>query len=431
MSIAISQLLIKKRFWPIFICQFIQALNDNIYKLGMLTLISFQITSSAEASSYYQSVGAALFILPFIIFSSLAGELSDKYNKVSLIKIIKFVEIILMMIGSLALWQHHISLMMLILFGMGTHSAFFGPLKYAILPEHLKHDELITGNALIEGSTFIAILCGTIIGTACTGNELHLKQGLTLLSILLISLSSLAFITSFKIPKTKLDLKHTHKISFNLFKSSWLLSKKTLTNSSLNGAVLAISWFWLLGGIVLAELPSLVKYSLHGSSSILSLLLALFSIGVAMGSIVIEKFLKGAISQKYFKFGLIGMSIGLLDLALASASFSNMHLGLLNLNNLFASSHALRCCFDVFLISFCGGVMTVPLYAALQANSKTHQRARTIAANNIINSLFMIVGSLSLMGLTRLGAHSPSKFCYFSIANLLALLVLKRPVNRL
>lgn len=408
-------LLTTRRFLPLFLVQFFGAFNDNAYKLMALTLIAFGFSLSEDVSEMYQALGAFCFVLPYFLFSATAGQLADKFDKAKITYRVKLFELLLMIVGVAALFWHNIPLMMAIVFGMGVHATFFGPIKYAILPEYLKSDELVAGNGLLEGSTFVAILIGTLLGTLCGGAKNEV-MGLSIGAGLLISVSIIGIIACFYLPKST-PKEPQLAVDKNIFKATLAVLKETASYPQLSAYIIAISWFWFLGSIVLTELPIYTKYVLGFDSAVLSLFLALFSIGLAIGSLMVNKILGGRASAKYVPLALLGMSVALIDLFCASpwiasgAKLQGIQVFLSHLNNL-------RIALDVLFLSICGGIFIVPLYTLLQVESPPRFRSRLIAANNIVNGIFMLGSSLVIAGLNLINIQLVTIFALVGLINI-------------
>lgn len=416
------QLLKKRKFLPLFITQFFGAFNDNAYKLAMLTLIGFQLVESEFKVQEYQSLGTAIFTLPFFLFSALAGEIADKYDKSRLIRIIKLFEIIFLVVGTIGLMNGHIAILMSTLFLMGLHSSFFGPIKYSILPDHLNRDEIIGGTALIEASTFIAILLGTLLGSL----SIRSQFGIEVTSAMLLSFALIGWGSSFFIPSTKAASPQL-KVNYNFLKSTWMIVRDLGRHRTIWVSVIGISWFWLVGAVILTELPAFTKFVLLSSNHIFSWFLALFSIGIAVGSLVVNRLLKGKIDAKYVPISLIGISIFLIDLFLASPKVpSVMPSQLLTLSEFLHHFSHWRISFDLFALSACGGVYIVPLYALLQDKSEQSHRSRNIAANNILNALFMVLGAVYTASMAHWGASVTTILCLLGGLNLFAGLLMAK-----
>ncbi len=239
-------LLKDKRFLPLCVAQLLQAFNDNAFKLAMLTLISYHLVTQEAQSAYYQALGTAVFMLPYILFSATFGQMSDKYHKVTLIKAVKAFEILLMVVGASSLWFRNIPMMMLVLFGMGVHSTFFCPLKYAVLPEHLEEDELIGANALLETTLILAILLGTLLGTVGIGYSSHLSLGVVIVSVVMIAFAVLGYVATLYMPN-KSSVNTDVRVDLNLIRSTWDVTIDAMRDTKTALAILGISWFWALG----------------------------------------------------------------------------------------------------------------------------------------------------------------------------------------
>jgi MFS family permease len=421
MKMAFLYLLKEKRFLPLFITQFCGAFNDNAFKLAMLTLISYRLSTSQAQSEFYQALAGALFILPFFIFSAVSGQLADKYDKAHIARLIKIFEVILMIIGGLGLYLNTIFLMMITLTGMGIHSAFFGPIKYAILPDHLLQNELMVATGLIEGSTFIAILLGTILGTLSVGSETSVPY---LAIVITLLLSFVGLFASMFIPNAPSSLSDL-KIDIHLWRATVSMLKHANTAPGLLISILTISWFWLVGGVLLTKLPDFAHYVLWANTAVFALFLALFSIGIALGSLLVNKILQGRITIVWVPAAMLAFTWFTFDIYWASAE--GVHQGpLLTLTVFFTYINHWRIAIDLLLLGFSGGLYTVPLYTYIQITSPPQSRARTIAANNIYNSLFMVIGTGVVMLLLHLHISIRDVFLLFSILNAAVGLVLWR-----
>ncbi|MFC3907761.1 MFS transporter [Legionella dresdenensis] len=409
-------LLKKRTFLPLFLTQFFGAFNDNAFKLAMLTLISYHLSKTQSQSEHYQAVAGALFTLPFFLFSATAGQLADKYDKALLTRLVKFAEILLMLLGSLALYKGSIVLMLLTLTGMGVHSTFFGPIKYAILPDHLQRSELLNATALIEASTFLAILLGTILGTLAVGS----KQASVGVAVLLINSAALiGFVASWFIPGTN-PQPSEHQVDWHLWHATRNMLDNVIKNRQVYPAVFAISWFWLIGAIMLTKLPDYTHYVLQADTTVFALFLALFSIGIAGGSLAISLLLKGRITITYVPFTMLLLSVFAMDLFWATPAVQPITEPLLSLPKFLFNLDNLRITMDFFLFSVCGGLFVVPLYTYLQISCEENKRARTIAANNICNALAMVIGSLLVMLMLKLKLSIAVVFLVMAISNTIA-----------
>ncbi len=411
-------LLKSERFLPLFVSQFLSAFNDNAFKLAMLTVVSFSLYSQNPAmSTHYHALGGALFILPFFLFSAIAGQVADKYNKATLIRLIKALEIILMLIGAISLWFQQMPLMLFTLFGLGVHSSFFGPLKLGILPHHLKRQELLCGNALVAASTFIAILFGTLIGTFAIEHIANLKLAIFVISCLLIASSIAGFIGARYIPNTDSADSHLH-VDYNVIRATVHVVKNTFNHKKLGLVILAISWFWLFGGMLLAELPNYVKGVLHSSHSVFAFLLCLFTLGFALGAFLVTRLLKGHVATKYVPLAALGMSVFLFDLCFLSPSPVASSDKLTTLVPFLSSFNHWHLSLALFFIGVSGGVFAVPLYTLLQFSCKRKERAQVISANNIFNALFIVLAAGLISVLSAMHLTIPGKLLMIGIANI-------------
>jgi len=406
-------LLKTRRFLPLFITQFFGAFNDNIFKNALVILVTYQLAALAGLNAQIiVTFAAGLFILPFFLFSTIAGELADKYNKSRLITIIKSIEILLMLLAALGFYLQSISILMSVLFLLGTHSTFFGPLKYAILPDHLAENELIAGNGLIEAGTFLAILLGTIVGGVLILHSL----GREMISALILMVAIAGWFASLFIPKTT-----SHpaiQVHFNIVKRTVELIQYSRQRSDIFLSILGISWFWLVGATFLAEFPVFAKDILYANQNVVTFFLALFSIGMAIGSLYCNTLLKGKVHATYVPLGALGITIFMLDLYFAS---SRVQLApaqsLVSLSYFLQTFQGLRITFDLLLIAICGGIYSVPLYAILQQRSEKEHRARIIASNNIINALFMVFAAVATMIMLKLSMTVTHVFLTIAILN--------------
>jgi len=412
MSDAALPLLGSRRFLPLFITQFLGAANDNLFKNAIGILIIYRLlVDNPGLSQVLVSAAAGIFILPYMLFSSIAGELADRMEKSRLMRLIKMAEVAIMILGAAGLYLGDPYLLLGVLFLLGVHSTFFGPLKYSILPQHLKPEELIAGNALIEGGTFVAILLGTIVG----GLAILLDGGLGLTSILLIGVAGGGLASSLFLPKAPANQPGL-RIDWNLWRGTLDVVRTVTRIRDVNLSVIGISWFWAAGAAYLGQLPAFAKQVLGADQQVVTLMLAMFSIGIAVGSIVCERILKGEISARTVPYGALGMALFSLDLFFAGgmAAHSGAELGI---GGFIATVPGLRVLADLFLIAVCGGLFTVPLYTLLQSKSDPRERARAVAANNIVNSLYIVVGSAVVIGLLKIGAGVTGIFLAAAVGN--------------
>jgi acyl-[acyl-carrier-protein]-phospholipid O-acyltransferase / long-chain-fatty-acid--[acyl-carrier-protein] ligase len=406
-------LLKTNRFLPLFVTQFFNAYNDNAFKNALVILITFKLTTNIANEQFLIALIGGIFILPFFLFSANAGQIADKFEKSTIIRIIKFAEIIFMLIAGIGFYFNQISLLMVTLFFLGMHSTFFGPIKYAILPEHLKKEELLAGNGLIEAGTFIAILIGQVFG----GSLILTAHGTFSIPLALEIIALLGFISCLFIPRTargQPDL----VLSFNIFRETWRIVSITRQNKDVFLAILGISWFWFIGATFLTQFPTFTKKILSSSAPVFTLFLTIFSIGIGIGSLLCNSLLKGKITVKYVPISLVAMSIFIFDIYMASPSTLATTSHLASFSEFFHKLMNLRILIDLFLMTICGGLFVVPLYALIQSRSEEAVRSRVIACNNIINAFFMVISALFIMLLTSLHFTIPQLFLIVAILNL-------------
>lgn len=408
-------LLSTRRFLPLFLTQFLGAFNDNVFKNALIILITYRLATLAGYNAQILvTLAAGIFILPFFLFSATAGQLADKYEKSHLISIIKFIEIILMVLATIGFYLESVPLLMFILFSLGAHAAFFGPLKYAILPDHLHENELIAGNGLIEAGTFLAILFGTILG----GLLILQPHGEYIISTTLLLIAIAGWAISLWIPKTVRD-DHIIPIHYNVIKETFQLLKYSKKHSDIFLSILGISWFWLIGATFLSQLPVFAKDILYANENVVTFFLTLFSVGMAIGSLLCNKLLKGKIHATYVPLGALGMTLFMVDLYFA-ATHSNTFFTteLATISQFLQHFNGWRITMDLVFIAICGGIYTVPLYAILQHRSEKAHRARVIASANVMNALFMVLASIATMLMLKFGFTVTEVFLAVAIANM-------------
>lgn len=406
------QLLKTERFLPLFLTQALEAFNDNLFKNALVILITFKISLSIEMTQTLVAAAAGIFILPFFLFSATAGLIADKFDKAKITRMIKLFEILAMMFAAIGFLTHHLFLLFFTLFLMGIHSAFFGPIKYSILPQHLHPEELIAGNALVEASTFIAILLGTILG----GILIPLTQGEFWASLLGLMIAVLGLICSFFIPAAPAQT--NVKMSFNIFSETFSVMQYAYQKKNLFIAIIGISWFWLIGAFFLSQIPPFTKDTLNANAHVVTLFLALFSIGIATGSLLCGKLLRGSINKKYMPISLIMMSIFIIDLFFSTFQKQNLiPQELIDIHSFLQSIHHWRIIVDLFFMSIAGGFYIVPLYTYIQKASEESHRSRVIAANNILNALFMVLAAIAIIVFVQLSISIPMMFLIVGVIN--------------
>jgi acyl-[acyl-carrier-protein]-phospholipid O-acyltransferase/long-chain-fatty-acid--[acyl-carrier-protein] ligase len=410
----LRELLTTRRFLPLFSVQSLAAFNDNLFRYGLLILITYKISLTAISPQTLAALLGVIYILPFFVFSATAGKIADYFEKTFLIRLIKIVEIGAMVLATVGFATHRLSILIPTLFLLGAHSAMFGPIKYSILPQHLKNDELISGNALVEASTFLFILLGTLLGNSL----MAFTSGEIIVSIVGVAVAIAGLITSFYIPLAP-AFQTTPMPSFNIWKDTKEILWEAHQNTQIFAAIIAISWFWLVGFIFLTEFASFTKITLGASESVISLFLVFFSSGIAIGSLVSDRLQAGEISAKYVPLGIAAMTLFIFDLYFASRHSVGVVNGeVTDLVTFLSSLHNWRMLLDVLCMSIGGGVYVVPLYAIIQSLAKDSHRSRIMAANNIVNSLFMVGGSVIIAMLLFIHFTLPQLFLVVAFLNL-------------
>ncbi|MEX3852677.1 MFS transporter [Paraburkholderia sp. BR10923] len=407
------RLLRQRRFAPFFWTQFLGAMNDNVFKIGFTSLVTYQ---AAQFSGVDPKTAAflisAIFILPFVLFSATSGQIADKYDKALLTRLVKTFEIAVMLVGGAGFWLHSAPLLYLCTFLMGVHSTVFGPVKYSYLPQHLSKAELVGGNGMIEMGTFVAILVGTIVGGAGAGFAEH---GAVVLAGACIAIALIGRGVSGFVPATPASQPGL-RINWNPVSETWRNLKLAHENRTVFLSLLGISWLWFVGATFLASFFNFAKDVLSADPDVVTVLLATFSIGIGIGSLLCERLSKRRIEVGLVPLGSIGMSVFAIDLFFASHALPPAG-HLLSVGEFLARLAHWRVLADLFLLAMFGGFYSVPLYALIQSRSQPSHRARIIAANNILNSLFMIVSALMAMGLTAAGFAIPAIFLVTALLN--------------
>ena len=405
-------LLGQRRFAPFFVTQFLGALNDNIFRNGLVILVTFQgVLVAGMEAGMLANVAGALFILPFFLFSATAGQLADKYEKSMLMRRIKLLEVALMSIAAVAFYTQNFTLLLLVLFMTGFQSSLFGPVKYAYLPQQLASDELIGGNALVESGTYVAIILGLIGGGLLVDGKLDNQ---ILIGAALIGVACLGYLASRQVPATK-AVDPALTISLNTWKETWRIIGFARENKSVYLSILGISWFWFFGSAMTLQLPAYTRDILHGNEVITTGLLAAFAIGVGIGSLLCERMSDHKVELGLVPFGSIGLSLFAIDLYFAQPIASSTNVT--SIAEFLARPGSWRILIDLCLIGAFGGFYSVPLYALIQQRSRRQHLSRIIAANNIINAIFMVGASLLSIALLSAGLSVPELFLVIAALN--------------
>lgn len=394
-------LLKERRFLPLFVTQFLGALNDNLFKTVMVQFAIYKIFADPKLEQNFTALATALGILPFFLFSALAGQLADTNDKAKIIRIVKTAEILIMIIGAGGLmlaWTGYstvgLVLMLFAVLCLGVHSAFFGPIKYAILPQHLHEDEVLGGTGLVESATYIAILLGTILGGFMAVQHA---------AIAVLTIAAIGWMVSLKVPPAAREGKEL-VVNYNPFTSSWRLISGTMHIRRLFLAICAISFFWTMGSILIIVFLPLAKNVLTANNHVFTLMTALFSIGVAVGSVLINSLLKGHTSAKYAPASVLAMGGFVVLFSLLVRGWPEAPVGTLyDLASFIAIPRAILLVLVLMGIAVTGGMFVVPLYAFLTTTVSKDETARTVAANNVVNAGAMTIGALGVQGLTLLG----------------------------
>ncbi len=403
----------QRRFLPYFITQALGAFNDNLYKNTLLLFIALFTLHDQQQTTLLTNIAAGLFILPFFLFSAIGGQIADKFEKSSLIRIIKLAEIAIMCVGGLALAWEQTNLMLVALFLMGTQSAFFGPVKFSLLPQHLDKRELVGGNGLIEMGTFLAILGGTI----AAGLLFEFEKALIIVAVAVVAFAVLGYLASRSIPNAPAN-NPALVINYNPFTSIKQTISQIKQERALLLSILAISWFWFLGASYLTQFPAFALRNLGGNTQLVTLLLVVFSFGVGLGSMLCERLSGNTIELGIIPIGSIGMSIFGIDFYFAAQTLTVIE----NMSAMEFLSHSsnYRLLIDLLLLAVFSGIYIVPLNALIQTRGDDKFRAQIIAANNVFNALFMVLSAvIAIVLLSILELSIAEYFLVLGIANLL------------
>ena len=399
-----THLLRKRRFLPLFATQFLNAFNDNLYKNAMVLFVVYSVYNSEEAEAQFSAIASGVFILPFFLLSALSGQLADMRDKARIIRAVKMAEIFIMMVGAVGLllaWQgilvdiFAIPLMMLGLFAMGIHSTFFGPIKYAILPQHLKKEEVLAGTGLVEAGTYLAIIAGTILA-----GWIEVEMA----AAVVIIVAMLGYVVSREVPPAP-PMIEAQPIDRHIIRASIQLIRDTMHQRELFFAILAISFFWTIGAVLFIQFPPLAKNVLMANKQVASLFLVTFSVGVAIGSISINALLKGTVSARYAPFSVLfmGACVVLFYFVCRAWASDVDTTSLFTVSEFLSQKFAALVLVSLMLIAIGGGMFVVPLYAFLTTKVEPSAASRAVAANNIVNAGAMVIGSLLAGGLSTVG----------------------------
>ena len=407
------RLLGRRRFLPLFVTQFLGAFNDNLYKSAMVILVTYAVYNDETKEATFNAIAGGLFILPFFLFSALAGQLADSMDKARIIRVVKSAEIAIMVVGALGLLLHNIPILLAALFAMGVHSSFFGPIKYAILPQHLRSDEVLGGTGLVEAGTYGAILLGTIAGGLLGRNHYEWAAA----GVLFVAV--IGRIVGGKVPPAPPESDAPPlKLDWHIIRASIRLVNATLHIPRLFLAIVSISFFWAMGAILAAQFPPLVKNVLHANEEVATLFLAIFSVGVAIGSILINRLLAGRVLAKYSPASALAMGVFVCHLYWNVMYWPEGTGALMDLHSFVLMPRAELVMIDLLGVAIAGGMFVVPLYAFLTTTVPKSETARTVAANNIVNSGAMVFSAILLTALVLAGVSVAETLLMVAVASI-------------
>jgi acyl-[acyl-carrier-protein]-phospholipid O-acyltransferase / long-chain-fatty-acid--[acyl-carrier-protein] ligase len=411
---SIIALLGTRRFWPLCVAQACGALNDNLVRNALVVLALFK---AGSAGPILVALAAGLFIFPYMLFSATAGQLADRLDKAWLIRLLKCAELALMGVAAVGFLFDSLPILLLVLVGLGVQASFFGPLKYGILPDHLRPDELLVGNGLVEATTFLAILAGTIAGGWLV---LH-NDGPLVIASAGLGVAALGLLTALPIPPAPPSAE-TRPADWHILRATIAVVRQARGEPTIWSRILGISWFWTLGATLIAQFPVVAKVTLGAEGEVVSLFLTMFSLGVGIGSLVCARLPPHMASPYHAVLALLGISLFTWDFATSCLGAQ----GLVSVSAVVASPLGWRILLDLLLLSACGGFYSVPLYAAMQRHARPDWRARTVAANNVLNAAFMVAGAIIAAGLAAAGVAATEILTVTALVNLLAALAVWR-----
>jgi MFS family permease len=391
----VTHLLRARRFLPLFATQFLGAFNDSLFKQAVVLFVTYQLFSNPAKEFQFSAIAQGLFILPFFLFSALSGQLADDHDKAKLIRIIKLAEIGIMILGGAGIMLANIPLMLAAVGLMGVHSTFFGPIKYAILPQHLRHDEVLGGTGLVEAGTYLAILGGTILAGVLAATP-------SVAAATTICIAALGLLAGRQVPPAP---PAAERIPFNwhILHASIELVRGTMHIRRLFLAILSISFFWAIGSVLIAIFPALVKNYLGADERVVTMFTAIFSIGIAIGSVAINRLLKSQVSARFAPGSVIAMGAFVLLFYFVALSWHRHGTGITTLASFVSHPSAALMILALLGVAVTGGMFVVPLYAFLTTTVPKSETSRTVGANNIVNSGAMVGGLAISIGLGFLG----------------------------
>jgi acyl-[acyl-carrier-protein]-phospholipid O-acyltransferase/long-chain-fatty-acid--[acyl-carrier-protein] ligase len=415
-----NALLFSRRLGPLCLTQTCGAFNDNLVKNAMVVLAIFKLGAGGAGLA---ALAGALFIAPYALLSATAGQLADRFDKSRLIRIMKAAEVLLMGLAAYAFIANSVPGLLAVLCGLGVQATMFGPLKYGILPDHLRDDELIAGNGLIEATTFLAILAGTVAG----GALVLLEAGPAIVSAAGLGVSLLGLGAAFGIPEAP-SADSTLSIGWNILRETVAVTRQAAANRPVWLSMLGLSWFWAIGATLLAEFPTVAKDALGADGHVVTLLLTMFAVGIGVGSMLCARLLHGEVSARHVPFAAFGITLFTWDFASTVIGAGSLHLT--TVAAILGAPTGWRMLADLVLLSVCGGLYSVPLYAIVQERSEPSHRARMIAANNIVNAVMMVLGAGFVAVCSAAGMAAPRVLQIAALANFVVAVWIVRLVPR-
>ncbi len=412
----LATLMKSRRFLPLFLCQFLGAFGDNLVRTAFAALLAFKAMELSDGlRSIIITMSMGLFMLPFILLSATGGKVADKFNKAKLIRWIKFTSIFVGLMSIFGFYSNSYTLILISIFLLGVATTFFGPVKYSILPDHLEKEELLVANGAIEAGTFMAILLGIITGGVLVSTE---SNSMHPVCFTILVTCVLGYVTSLFIPDTEIASEKA-QIRLNIFSETKRCLDYSKEDRDLFLSIMGISWFWLIGGVFMSQMPNFTKDALSADKSVYILLLSIFSVGTGIGSIFCNNLLKGRIETRYVPISILFMTFSVFALWYTSTFFDEKTTALGGIHYFLSSIKGILVCFEIFFIAFFGGIYIVPLYAFMQVRAKKTHRSRIIAANNIYNAIFMVCASIVAILLLAIQLSVSNLILLLAITNFL------------
>lgn len=415
----------QKNLFNLFWVQFLGALNDNVFKNALVILLTYKaINLFGMNSNMLVAMAGGVFILPFFLFSSISGEMSLKYDRIQIVRWVKIIEVLIMVFASIGFFLQNYYLLFALLFLMGTHSTFFGPIKYSLIPEYVTEDKLVFANALVSAGTFIAILLGTIMG----GFFADGASNLWLLKFVLILIAGVGTYFSFRLPLLN-EGDEKIRVDLNLIRSTRKNIKLIIHDKEIFSLLFGLSWFWFLGAGILSIVPGVAKDVFKAKESVATLMLFIFTLGMGIGPFILERITKGKVIKAIIPVSLFVLSIFLFDVAFVLREFDKGNylppiFESISLSQFLEVRFSTRILIDLFFISFCGGIFTVLQFSELQSIVDSKTLSHVIAANNIMNAIFMVVVSVLIMIFHKMGLSLAVIFGIIGILNIVAGIIL-------